>query len=151
MRIDLSAVLAGLAEDVEALAADSRIRVEFCVPVGIWVRADESLLRQALLNLLYNAVRYNQPDGWIRVVLAHREGRVELEICNAGPGVPASDQAKLFDRFFRVDTARSRGVEGAGLGLSLAREIVRAHGGSVALKESQPGRTCFVLTLPASF
>jgi signal transduction histidine kinase len=73
--------------------------------------------------------------------------QVELEICNAGPGVPESDQARLFDRFYRVDTARSREVEGAGLGLSLAREIARAHGGTLRLKESRSGRTCFVLTL----
>jgi two-component system, OmpR family, heavy metal sensor histidine kinase CusS len=147
-RVNLSVLLAGLIEDAEALAVEARIRVEFTVPAEIWVQADESLLRQALLNLLHNAVRYNKPDGWIQAVLAEREGQVELEICNAGPGVPEPDQARLFDRFYRVDTARSRDVEGAGLGLSLAREIARAHGGTLRLKESRSGRTCFVLTLP---
>ena len=147
-RVDLGVLLHGLAEDLEVLAAELRIQVEFSVPDKIWVQADGSLLRQALSNLFHNAIRYNQPDGWIRVGLAQREGLVELEICNAGPGIPDDDQPRIFDRFFRVDAARSRGVEGAGLGLSLAREIVRAHGGAVILKGSAPGCTCFLLTLP---
>jgi len=73
---------------------------------------------------------------------------VRLEMGNTGPGIPAEEQAKIFDRFHRVDAARNRGVDGIGLGLSLAREIVRAHGGELVLKESRPGWTCFAMRLP---
>ncbi|HSA02704.1 MAG TPA: sensor histidine kinase, partial [Candidatus Paceibacterota bacterium] len=102
----------------------------------------------AVLNLLHNALRYNEPNGWITVRLAAHDGQVELEVCNSGPGIPPADQPRLFDRFFRTDAVRSRHVDGVGLGLSLAREIVRAHHGNLTLKESQPGRTSFTLTVP---
>jgi heavy metal sensor kinase len=146
-RLDLGGAVGGLIEDLEALAAESCLRVEVQAPPGIWVRADWSLLRQAILNLLENAVRYNEPEGWIRVTLDQRDGTVTLEVCNSGPGVPEPDQPKVFDRFFRADAVRSRRVHGAGLGLSLAQEIVRAHQGTLRLKESRPGCTCFALSL----
>jgi signal transduction histidine kinase len=124
--------------------------VKLNVEPDLRVQADWPLLRQAMLNLLYNALRYNEPDGWVGVSLAARQGQVELEVCNGGPGIPAADQPKVFDRFFRADAARSRRVDGVGLGLSLAREIVSAHRGKLMLKESRPGRTCFTLTLPGA-
>jgi signal transduction histidine kinase len=138
-----------LIEDVEVLAAGWRLRVEARRPSTLLAEVDWPLLRQAFSNVLQNAVRYNEPDGWIRIVLEHREAAAMLEVCSGGPGIPAADQPRLFDRFFRGDTARSRTIEGAGLGWSLAQEIVRAHGGALELKESQPGRTCFAISLPS--
>ncbi|MCL4177719.1 MAG: HAMP domain-containing protein [Verrucomicrobia bacterium] len=146
--INLSAALGGLTEDLEALAAESRLEVRFNAEPDLRVRADWPLLRQAIMNLLHNAVRYNDPAGYIEVTLASRNGQVELEVTNSGPGIPASDQARVFDRFFRVDTARGRRTDGVGLGLSLAREIVGAHQGRLVLKEGRPGRTRFALILP---
>lgn len=148
-RVDLSAALNALLEDVEILAADQRLRVEGRVPSTLTAEVDWPLLRQAFSNVLQNAVRYNEPDGWIGVFLEHRAAAVVLEVCNGGPGIPAADQPRLFDRFFRGDAARSRTIEGTGLGLSLAREIVRAHGGTLELKESRPDRTCFTISLPS--
>jgi len=147
--INLSQALAGLTEDVEALAAESRIAVELVLERQLHVQADWPLLRQAISNLLHNALRYNEPDGWIRVSLATRSDHIELEVGNGGPGIPAEIQSRIFDRFFRADASRSRHVDGVGLGLSLAREITHAHRGSLLLKESGPGRTCFLLSLPA--
>jgi two-component system heavy metal sensor histidine kinase CusS len=100
------------------------------------------------MNLLGNAIKYNEPGGKVRVVLQAQPAQVELEIANSGPAIPPDDQARVFDRFHRVDPARARSVDGLGLGLSLAREIVRAHGGEVILRESKDGWTAFVLTLP---
>jgi two-component system, OmpR family, heavy metal sensor histidine kinase CusS len=147
-RMNLSDALTDLREDIDALAAGARLSVTFDVTPDLWVRADWNVLRQAILNLLHNGLRYNAPDGRIGVTLASRKGQVELEIWNDGPGIPLADQPRLFDRFFRTDTARERGTNGVGLGLSLAREIVRAHEGALLLKESRPGRTCFVVSLP---
>jgi heavy metal sensor kinase len=149
-RVNLSTALGDLTEDLEALAAEARVRLEVKAGSETWVKADCPLLRQAILNLLQNAFRYNESDGWIAVTLGRRDGQVQLEVANSGPGIPEADQPRLFDRFFRADAARSRHVDGLGLGLSLAREIVRAHGGTLTLKESGPGRTCFVLALPES-
>jgi len=147
-QIDLSTELNALVEDVEVLAADLRLRVERQLPPALPLEVDWPLLRQAIGNVLQNAVRYNEPDGWMRVALEDRDNETVIEVCNGGPGIPEADQPRLFDRFFRGDAARRRTIEGAGLGLSLAREIVRAHGGSLELKESRPGHTCFRLTLP---
>jgi heavy metal sensor kinase len=146
--VNLSVALGELTEDIEALAAESRIRVAVKAEPERWVKADWPLLRQAILNLLHNALRYNEPDGSISVTVAARVGQVELEVCNGGPGIPVADQPRVFDRFFRADAARSRHADGLGLGLSLACEIVRAHRGTLILKESRPGRTCFALSLP---
>ncbi len=147
--INLSSALEGLTEDFEALAAESELEVRFNAEPDLWVRADWPLLRQAILNLLHNAVRYNDPAGYIKVTVVARNGQVELEVTNSGPGIPGSDQARVFDRFFRVDNVRGRRTDGVGLGLSLAREIVNAHQGRLVLKDSRPGHTCFSVTLPA--
>lgn len=146
--VNLSSELADLREDLETMAAATGIRVDARAEPGLWVQADWPLLRQALWNLLHNSLRYNETEGWVSVRLYALNGQAELEVSNAGPGILPADQAKLFERFYRGDPARNRDAEGAGLGLSLAREIVRAHGGRLQLKESRPGRTSFSLILP---
>jgi heavy metal sensor kinase len=146
--LDLGATLQSLVEDLDTLASDPDLRIETHLPSSLPVVADEALLRQALSNVLHNAVRYNEPGGRVRVTLEVLDNAAVLDISNGGPGIPAPDQPRIFDRFFRGDTARSGSVEGTGLGLSLAREIVRAHGGTLALHESRPGLTCFRLILP---
>jgi heavy metal sensor kinase len=145
---DVSAILESILEDAEILAAESRLRFEVELERQVVLDADRALLHMALLNLLTNAVKYNEPRGRIHVGLTMRAEEVRLEMGNTGPGIPAEEQSKIFDRFHRVDAARNRGVDGIGLGLSLAREIVRAHGGELVLKESRPGWTCFAMRLP---
>ena len=99
----------------------------------------------AVMNLIRNAVCYNEPGGSVGLTLARQDDQIVLTICNTGPGIPAEDQARIFDRFYRSD--RTRTAEGLGLGLSLAREIIHAHQGRLLLKESRPGLTCFTLSL----
>ncbi len=149
-RINLGAALEELTQDIETLAAETGVKVELRAAPAIWIEADPVLLQRAVLNLLQNGLRYNEPNGWITVELGSRNGRSELNICNGGPGISPADQKRLFNRFFRADAARSRIVHGMGLGLSLAREIARAHRGDLALQESRPGRTCFTLWLPVA-
>jgi two-component system, OmpR family, heavy metal sensor histidine kinase CusS len=147
-RLDLRSALMELLEDVEVLAAEQQLRVDVDLQSGLWVDADWALLRQAVLNLLHNSLRHNESNGWIRVQLLGRHAFAELRVSNGGPPIPPAAQARLFDRFFRVDAARDRGIRGAGLGLSLAREIARAHNGSLTLEESGAQRTTFLLSLP---
>jgi two-component system, OmpR family, heavy metal sensor histidine kinase CusS len=142
----LSEDLEAMIEDAQILAADSNIQFTLHVQPGVRVRGDRALLRMALMNLITNAVRYNEPGGSAGLTLATGND-VALTICNTGPGIPAADQPRIFDRFYRVRQAGSRPMDGLGLGLSLAREIILAHRGTLLLKESRPGHTCFTVSL----
>ncbi|MCL5099354.1 MAG: ATP-binding protein, partial [Candidatus Omnitrophica bacterium] len=131
--VHLSLELESLIEDARLLSADSNLAFDVRLSPGIWVRADRSLLQMALLNLLNNAVKYNEPGGYVEVTLEADRDQVFLTLGNSGSGIPAADQSRVFERFYRVDTTRSRTRDGLGLGLSLAREIVHAHQGKLAL------------------
>jgi signal transduction histidine kinase len=109
---------------------------------------DRDLLIQVLQNLISNAIKYNLPNGWIRID-AHRQGAtVSIKISNSSQEIPVSERHRIFHRFHRGDPARTRKVEGIGLGLSIAREIARAHGGDLTLDPALSGQTSFTLTLP---
>ncbi len=146
--VDFPAMLDGIIEDARALAEETHLSFEVELTRDITVRADPALLRTAVLNLFVNAVKYNEPGGRIRTSLESCDTHVVLTVSNSGPGIPLSDQSRIFTRFHRVNSARDRNVDGVGLGLSLAREIVKAHGGELELRESRPGWTCFELWIP---
>jgi signal transduction histidine kinase len=133
-------------EDAQILAAESKVQFKPQIQAGVKVRADRGLLRMALLNLIKNAVRYNEPGGLVRLSLVERN-EVELTICNTGPGIPPADQPRIFDRFYRVSGSDARSADNLGVGLSLTREIILAHEGRLLLKESRPGHTCFTVSL----
>jgi len=145
--VHLSADLEAMIEDARILAGDSNLHFDLQIQPGLWVQADRGLLHMALLNLINNAVKYNEPDGSVGVTLVADDHEAVLILCNSGPGIPVSDQPRIFERFYRVDQDRSRTVDGLGLGLSLAREIIHAHHGKLTLKESRPGQTCFTISL----
>jgi signal transduction histidine kinase len=148
--VNLTGLVDEMAEDVRILATESEL--EFCVNLApdLQAAADPILLHNALMNLLVNAVKYNQPGGRVEVTLAARDGMATLTLCNTGLGIPPADRERIFTRFHRVDAARDRRVDGVGLGLSLAREIILAHGGELDLTECQPGWTCFTVRLRCS-
>jgi len=145
--VDLSAEIESLLEDARVLAADLRLTFDAQMQPRVQVEADRALLRPALFNLLSNAVKYNVPEGRVSVTLARADDHVVFTVGNTGPGIPAEDQPRVFDRFYRVRRG-DRTIEGIGLGLSLAREIIRAHGGEVMLEESRAGWTVFKAILP---
>lgn len=143
--VDLGALLANVVEDCRALAPALAVAVELAP--GVCVRADAALLEQALQNLATNAVKYNRPGGQVRFALHQESGRAILRVENTGPCIPPADHERIFERFYRVDPNRSGQVAGTGLGLSLAREIVRAHGGDLWLQASDANWTRFEMTL----
>ena len=145
IRLDLSQVLEDLLEDAQMLAPE--LDVSGSIAPGLMVEADAALLRQVLHNLLGNAIKYNLPNGWIRISASLDDGRVEVSIVNSSAGIPQADHERIFERFYRADPAHNRQVEGAGLGLSLSREIVRAHGGDLVLADSGEGEVRFVVSL----
>ena len=110
---------------------------------------DEDLLRQMLLNLVDNAVKFTPPGGAIRLGLERRGEWYRLSVSDTGPGIPAEARAHVFERFYRADKARSRAEDGgAGLGLAIARWIAQAHDGDLELADSDGAGTTFVARLP---
>jgi len=144
--VDLDAVVDGCVRDVapRAAARDIRVTTEL-QPVS--VTADEALLRRLVGNLLNNAIAYTQPGGAVAVSMVSGPGAVSVRVADTGPGIPAEDRERVFERFVRLDPARGEG--GAGLGLSIARWAAEVHGGRVELLESGPGGSVFAATLPA--
>ena len=115
---------------------------------------DADLLGRLLLNLLDNAIKYSPGGTTVDVALLRRNGHYEIRVGDAGPGIPSDAHERVFERFYRVDTARSRAeasaTSGAGLGLAIARRIAEVHSGRVSIAESRPGRTEFLVTLPVA-
>jgi two-component system phosphate regulon sensor histidine kinase PhoR len=117
-----------------------------CLPVAAW--ADEEAVGQILDNLVDNAVKYTPVGGRIQVRWRVEEQQVCVEVEDTGIGIPERDLPRIFERFYRVDKARSRELGGTGLGLSIVKHLVQAMHGSVSAT-SQPGRgTTFVIRLP---
>lgn len=144
--VDLATIVTDVCEDIAALAPQLRIKSE--IPQGALVSGDPILLRQVVQNLTNNAMQYNAPPGRIWVLLRLREGMAHLTVINTSAPLSPDQRARLFERFYRVDPSRSREQGGTGLGLSLAREIAAAHGGTLELIRSEPGTTAFSLSLP---
>jgi len=146
---DLSALATDVTDCLHVLAEekDQKLRLEAMGPV--YADVDPETMRQALINLLDNAIKYTPSNGEIRVVVGKTpEGEASLEVIDNGPGIAAKHHDKIFDRFYRVDKGRSREVGGTGLGLSIARWAVEANNGRLEF-ESEEGRgSDFRIVLP---
>ncbi|MBB5961959.1 DUF4153 domain-containing protein [Planomonospora venezuelensis] len=119
----------------EAVLARDGVAARCEVPAGLSVRADADLLAQVLANLLDNAVRHS-PEGGVVVLAAEAGGEgVRLRVTDQGPGIPAEDRARAFERFSRLDAGRAADSGGAGLGLAITKEIVELHGGSIRVED----------------
>ena len=137
--------------DLVKRAQAREVRLENAVPAGLLALADPDRLRQILSNLVDNGIKYGRAGGVLTVTArAIDGGRVEVGVKDDGPGIPREAQARVFERFYRVDKARSREQGGTGLGLAIVKHAVQAHGGEVRV-ESEPGQgAAFYFTLPAA-
>jgi len=126
-------------DDAVILAEAHAVNVRLGVCEELIVLGDRDRLRQVLLNLTDNAVKYNRRGGTVTMALRRAGGMAELEITNTGAGIPPELQARIFDRFVRGDEARQRTVEGCGLGLTICQWIVQGHGGTIQIS-STPGQ-----------
>lgn len=115
---------------------------------NVVIEADRDRLEQVLINLINNAVVYVQEGGQIEVGLEKDEENVKITVKDNGPGIPEEDLPRIFERFYRVDKARSRSLGGSGLGLSIADEIVKAHGGKILVESKEGAGTTFTVVLP---
>ncbi len=147
-RIDLSALAREVADHLSVLAEDKRQAVVIEAPDPVFVLADRVVLRQAVINLLDNAIKYSPAQGEIRVTVAGGPAHATLAVQDCGPGIAPEHVEKIFDRFYRIEKSRSREVGGAGLGLSIARWAVEAHGGRIEVAPAQPGGSLFRIVLP---
>ena len=114
------------------------------------VRGDSVRLREVLQNLLDNAVQYTPAGGRITVRAAASDGGIVISVADTGIGIPQADQERIFERFYRVDAARSREVGGTGLGLAIARHLVEAHGGRISVESEVGAGSTFSVFLPAA-
>ncbi|MEU0217501.1 ATP-binding protein, partial [Streptomyces sp. NPDC006265] len=116
-------------------------------PGPVRLAMDPLRIRQVVDNLLTNAAVHTPAGTKVSVEVAVVPGAAEVRVADTGPGIPPDDRARVFDRFYRVDKARSRERGGSGLGLAVAQSLVRAHGGRIELT-SEPGATVFTVRLP---
>ncbi|HEY4416974.1 MAG TPA: ATP-binding protein [Verrucomicrobiae bacterium] len=135
--------------DMQILAEPQNLAVQLETCEEITVRGDRHRLRQLLLNLADNAVKYNQPQGRVSINLRRIDGFAELTIANTGTGIPAELLPRIFDRFFRGDPAHGNAVDGCGLGLSIVQWIVTAHDGMIQIS-SNPALTLATVKLPVA-
>ena len=115
---------------------------------GVMIGSD-ALIYRMLFNLTENAVKYNRPDGSVRISVAQEDKMLHIRVADTGSGIPEEFRRSIFQPFFRVDKSRSREYGGVGLGLSLVWEIAGLHGGSVRVEESSERGTVFAVELPA--
>jgi two-component system OmpR family sensor kinase len=142
----LDEVVADCRRAVDVLATERGVRIRSAASPDIPFRGDEDLLRRLVLNVLQNAVQHTPSGGSVAVDIRQESEAVRIRVTDEGPGIPADDQRRIFDRFVQLDAAR-RG-QGAGLGLPIARWIAEAHRGTLVLEHSGPGGSTFCVSLP---
>ncbi len=147
--LDLRGQAQAVLDDLASRGTERQVQLLNEVPADLGVRADGDRLQQVLFNLVDNAIKYGRVGGCVRVGARRKDAElVEGWVADDGPGIPAEAGERVFERFYRLDRARSRDAGGTGLGLSIVKHIVQTHGGEVRL-ESEPGRgATFYFTLP---
>ena len=136
--------------DGSRLTADARnISLVFGISPIIKVLGDHNQIRMAISNLIENAINYS-PDGTrVAISLISKNGLAEISISDQGLGIPEKDLERVFERFYRVDPARSRATGGTGLGLSIVKHVVTNHGGDISLWSVEGAGSTFTIRLPA--
>ena len=141
-KIMVDALVEEVLEDLEPLAAEKNVElIGKCNPVTM--TGSDILIYRLVYNLVENAIKYNHPEGKVTVTACQKEKKVILSVADTGSGIPGELRERVFEPFFRVDKSRSRELGGVGLGLALVHEIVKAHDGSISIKNNPSGGTVF--------
>ena len=148
--VELGTVVERVAHMLTPLARAVNVELVCRLEPGCTLLSTGDDLYQIIFNLVENAIKYNLPGGEVEVASFHREDKVFLQVTDTGVGIPEEDMPRIFERFYRVDKARSRAAGGTGLGLSIVRDTVKVHGGAISVshREGGPG-TRFTVEFPA--
>ncbi|MFP2956618.1 sensor histidine kinase [Myxococcus sp. 1LA] len=139
--VDLNAVVSRVLGRHQPIARQQRIALESGVPeTAVWVHGDVTLIEQAVSNIVFNGIHHGREDGHGAVVLEHSRGqRFRLRVIDDGPGIPEEERARLLERSFRGNAARTRGIQGQGLGLHITHHVAQVHGWTLSLAPSEYG------------
>jgi len=147
--VSMATLLRDVAASAGTIAQPAGIAIDLDISDHLpLVAGDEAALRRVFQNLVGNAMKYGADARWIGVRAALAAGRLEVSVTDRGIGIAAADQAKIFDPFYRAPDVVAAQIQGAGLGLSLVKRIVEAHGGEVSLKSAPGQGSTFTVSLP---
>jgi signal transduction histidine kinase len=147
--VDIKSIISEVATEVSARAKMAGISLEV-EPASdeMLVKGDSLRLKQAIFNVIYNAIKYNRPGGIVKISTMAEESRIVVQVKDSGIGISPDDQHHIFDRFYRVDKSRARTQGGSGLGLAIVKKIVDDHGGTISVKSATGVGSTFSLSLP---
>jgi two-component system phosphate regulon sensor histidine kinase PhoR len=151
-RVDIEKVAIGPAvqravEALERVAAQRGTAIDIQVPANLAAAADAGALHQVLSNVVTNAIVHTPENSHVAIRAREEDGRVRIEVADDGPGIPAAQRERIFERFYRIDPGRSRAMGGTGLGLSIVKHLVDAMGGAVGVRDNQPRGAVFWIEL----
>ena len=146
--VELEKVVKGSAEAVAPAAEEAQVNLSVEIEQVPSFHADSDRIGQAIDNLLTNAIKFTPPGGSVKLRLCRRGGEAVIQVADSGVGIPPEDQARLFDRLYRASSATENHVPGTGLGLTIVKAIVEAHGGSVSVASTPSEGSTFTISLP---
>ena len=149
--IDVLSVVRDATEQVEIVCTAKQMVLELKIDPTLRFVVNAGLLSQAILNLVSNALKYSPPSTRVLLCAELDDGHIELRVIDEGPGIDALHLPRLFERFYRVDTARSRELGGTGLGLSIVKHIAMIHGGTVSVNCPKEGGTIVLMRIPKGY
>jgi signal transduction histidine kinase len=148
-RLDISDLVQRVLKNFESRFSEKHIASVFNGR-ETWIEADRDKLSQVFINLISNAIKFTPEGGSITVKVSCVDKDASIEISDTGIGIPKEDQAHVFERFYRTDKSRSRATGGAGIGLTIAKSIVKAHGGEISVSSEEGKGSTFTVILPVS-
>lgn len=146
--LDMSELVRSVTDQMLLLAEEKNITVSMELEKAVWIKGEKARLKQVIVNVLDNAIKYTPSSGHIRLKVYRSAGNAVLSISDTGIGIPAEALPHVFERFYRADKTRSRSMGGAGLGLSIVRAICLAHGGNVRIESIENKGTTLMLEYP---
>lgn len=146
--VSLKKIVADIVEFMEPVLIEKKVTIH-CTMEDVLLIGNKGLLREMAMNLIDNAVKYNLPGGHVYVSLRKKENTIYFTVQDTGIGIPEDKQKRVFERFYRADSSRSKKINGSGLGLSIVKHIAERHHGTITLKSKENTGTIITVQLPA--
>ncbi len=148
-QFDLADLIREVLEDFETSIELAQLDLEADIPETLSLFADRDMIRRVLINIVDNGIKYNlEKEGTLRVQAGLERGKVVLSLYNTGPGIPKADLKRVFEQFFRVEKSRSAALGGSGLGLTIVKQIIRLHGGTITMESKEGSWARIRIILP---